>query len=246
MSGSPNSSWTLLPAAVPVMRGNASRAALFATRGVIAPDSSNVGACLRSNSCRPLRTRSPIAMCVLLLRCARHRRSWSRYVPLRVPFPDLLRVLTLEPLGDDAFTACSPGIGPGQVFGGQLAAQALRAAATTVEADGVPNSLHARFLRPARPDVDVHITVDRVRDGSSFTTRAVSIEQEGSPVLLFSASFHADEPGEDWHPPVDLGEPPPAGDTVLAEIARDGLGTQFEILPASGSRPNRLHPVWIR
>ena len=55
--------------------------------------------------------------------------------------------------------------GPGRIFGGQVAAQSLVAAARTV--DGLhAHSLHGYFLRPGDPRVPVVFTVDRIRDGA--------------------------------------------------------------------------------
>jgi acyl-CoA thioesterase-2 len=98
------------------------------------------------------------------------------------------------------------------VFGGQVAAQALRAAAATVEADHHVNSLHAYFLRPGRFGVPITCVVDRIRDGSSFTTRRVVALQEGEAILNLDASFHRDEHGFDGQTPSPVGGVPAAGE----------------------------------
>ena len=81
------------------------------------------------------------------------------------------------------------------MFGGQVAGQALVAAGRTVPADRPVHSLHAYFIRPGDPAVPIVYTVDRVRDGRSFTTRRVTAIQHGKAIFTLSASFHHPEPG---------------------------------------------------
>lgn len=81
-----------------------------------------------------------------------------------------------------------------RLFGGQVLAQGLVAAGRTV--DGLlAHSLHAYFLRPGDPKTPVLYTVDRIRDGRSFTTRRVVAVQSGRAILNMSASFHKLESG---------------------------------------------------
>ncbi|MFJ2114082.1 MULTISPECIES: acyl-CoA thioesterase [unclassified Streptomyces] len=87
-----------------------------------------------------------------------------------------------------------PGVVP-RVFGGQVAAQALVAAGRTVDADRSAHSLHAYFLRPGDPGLPIVYTVDRIRDGRSFTTRRVVAIQRGQPIFHLSASFQLHEEG---------------------------------------------------
>src|SRR5690606_21053744 len=83
-----------------------------------------------------------------------------------------------------------------RVFGGQVAGQALVAAARTVElADASIHSLHAYFLRPGDPRVPILYLVDRIRDGRSFTTRRVVAIQHGQAIFNLSASFQRPEDG---------------------------------------------------
>jgi acyl-CoA thioesterase-2 len=80
------------------------------------------------------------------------------------------------------------------VFGGQVAGQALVAAARTVDDDRAVHSLHAYFLRPGDPSVPILYEVDRIRDGRSFTTRRVVAIQHGRAIFNLAASFHVAEP----------------------------------------------------
>jgi acyl-CoA thioesterase-2 len=113
-------------------------------------------------------------------------------------------LLDLERVDRDVFLAASPDY-PGRrnLFGGQVAAQSLRAAATTVDQPHLPHSLHLYFLRPGRVGEPVVLYVDRIRDGRSFTTRTVVARQDGEAILTMSCSFHREEPDVvDYGPPM--------------------------------------------
>ena len=107
---------------------------------------------------------------------------------------DLVALLDLEVIEVNIFRGISPDENRQRVFGGQVAGQALVAAARTV-ANGNIHSLHAYFLRPGDPTVPILYQVDRIRDGKSFTTRRVVAIQHGKVIFNLQASFHRDEPG---------------------------------------------------
>ncbi|MEU9504487.1 acyl-CoA thioesterase II [Streptomyces sp. NPDC048196] len=109
----------------------------------------------------------------------------------------LLDLLDLERIEQDIFRGQSRAALVPRVFGGQVAAQALVAAGRTVPADRPPHSLHAYFLRPGDPGAPIVYTVDRIRDGRSFTTRRVVAVQHGQPIFHLSASFQEYEEGLD-------------------------------------------------
>ena len=110
----------------------------------------------------------------------------------------LLALLDLEPIEVNIFRGRSPDEDRQRVFGGQVAGQALVAAGRTVTDHDAPrrvHSLHAYFLRPGDPSIPILYEVDRIRDGTSFTTRRVVAIQHGKAIFHLSASFHRDEPG---------------------------------------------------
>ena len=107
----------------------------------------------------------------------------------------LLDLLDLEQIEVNIFRGRSPDETVQRVFGGQVAGQALVAAGRTVPPDRPVHSLHAYFIRPGDPAVPIVYTVERVRDGRSFTTRRVSAIQHGKTIFTLSASFHHPEPG---------------------------------------------------
>jgi acyl-CoA thioesterase-2 len=102
-------------------------------------------------------------------------------------------LLTLEPDGPDRWKAPNPPAGRPTIFGGQVAAQAVVAAAATVADDRPVHSLHAAFLRGGRPAQEMILEVDRVHDGRSFATRTVLARQEDHVVFDASVSFHREE-----------------------------------------------------
>ncbi len=109
------------------------------------------------------------------------------------PADRLLEILTLEAVELNLFRGNNEAR-DGRLFGGQVLAQALRAATQTVEGRA-PHSLHGYFLRPGDPDRPVLYEVERIRDGSSFTTRRVVAVQNGNAIFNMDTSFQIDEPG---------------------------------------------------
>ena len=66
--------------------------------------------------------------------------------------PSLLDILQLEQIEQDIYRAQLVLAEQYSLYGGQVAAQALRAAGATVPAERLPHSLHGYFLRPGRVD----------------------------------------------------------------------------------------------
>src|SRR5213083_2782947 len=113
---------------------------------------------------------------------------------------DLVALLDLEAIEMNIFRGVSPDEQRQRVFGGQVAGQALVAAARTVDPDhGQVHSLHAYFLRPGDPTIPILYEVDRIRDGRSFTTRRVVAIQHGRAIFNLAASFQIVEAGPDHH-----------------------------------------------
>ncbi|MER6069518.1 acyl-CoA thioesterase II [Streptomyces sp. NPDC001852] len=121
---------------------------------------------------------------------------------------DLLDLLDLEQIEENIFRGQSRSAVVPRVFGGQVAAQALVAAGRTVPADRPAHSLHAYFLRPGDPGAPIVYTVDRIRDGRSFTTRRVVAVQHGKPIFHLSASFQTYEEGLEHQAPMPASPDP--------------------------------------
>lgn len=110
------------------------------------------------------------------------------------PVDHLVELLDLEQIELNIFRGRSPEEALQRTFGGQVAGQALIAAGRTVAPDRPVHSLHAYFLRPGTPGVPIVYTVDRIRDGRSFTTRRVLGVQQGRTIFALTADFHLPEP----------------------------------------------------
>ena len=155
---------------------------------------------------------------------------------------DLRTLLELEPVKPDAYLGAGPDLGWGRIYGGQIVAQALRAACLTVDAGRRPHSLHAYFIRPGDERQPVLFEVDRVRDGRSFATRQVVAYQAGGAILNLIASFQEDEEGEDTsavHPPADAGVP--------EDLAVETTDLFFEHRIVRYSRTPEPHAItWMR
>jgi acyl-CoA thioesterase-2 len=106
------------------------------------------------------------------------------------PASGFLERLTLNRIDHDIFIGWCHAGSPLRAFGGQVAAQALVAAGTTVEQPGrVVHSLHAYFLRAGSTTDHIVYMVDRPRDGRSFSTRRVRAVQYGKTIFTMSASY---------------------------------------------------------
>lgn len=115
------------------------------------------------------------------------------------PLDDLVALLDVEQIEVNIFRGRSPDEHHQRVFGGQVAGQALVSAARTIDQVGREvHSLHAYFVRPGDPEIPILYEVDRLRDGTSFSTRRVIAIQHGKVIFNLQASFHAAEPGLDY------------------------------------------------
>ena len=111
------------------------------------------------------------------------------------PIDDLLGLLDLEPLEVNIYRGKNRDLGASRVYGGQVFAQALVAARRTVDGEREAHSAHGYFILPGDLQAPIVYFVDRLRDGSSFTTRRVTAIQHGQAIFNLSASFHIEEPG---------------------------------------------------
>ena len=112
--------------------------------------------------------------------------------------PGLLDVLTLERIEADLFRSRVLYENAFGLYGGQVAAQALRAAAETVARDRHPHSLHGYFLSRGDPSRQVLLMVNRDRDGRSYSNRRVIAVQNGVVIFNMAASFQVAEDGPDY------------------------------------------------
>jgi acyl-CoA thioesterase-2 len=142
-------------------------------------------------------------------------------MPKRSPLEGLLERLRLETLDRDLYLGETPE-GEGRLFGGLVAAQAVRAASATVER-GDLHSLHAYFLRPGAHGVPIRYVVHRIRDGRTFTTRRVVAHQGGEAILGLESSFTLPEAGISHQDPAPAAEDPerlPDWEVLRAKMLR--------------------------
>ncbi len=180
----------------------------------------------------------------------------------------LLELLELEPVERNLFLGQNEAHGRKALFGGQVLAQALRAACNTVDPDPErkPHSLHGYFMRAGDVDRPVLYEVERIRDGRSFATRRVVAIQKGQAIFNLDVSFHVDEPGLEHSDPIpnvprprqleddmacvqgmlDAG----VGDERLSPMAGQPRPFELRAVFPFGSevwgRPRYWNPVWIR
>jgi acyl-CoA thioesterase II len=150
-------------------------------------------------------------------------------------------LMNLERVAADFFLGSTPDYPWGRVFGGQVVAQALAAAAATVTSEQYVHSLHAYFVLGGQPKEPILYEVDRLRDGRSFSTRRVVARQSSGAIFNLDASFHRSEPDVDIQS-TSLPEGTPMPDEIAGE-PWIGLGETREIKPTPGTARSR---IWIR
>ena len=158
--------------------------------------------------------------------------------------PSILDLLDLERIEEDLFRSCVVVERPWALYGGQVAAQALYAAGSTVPDGRLPHSLHGYFLRSgsaARPTV---FQVFRDRDGRSFSARRVVAIQDGQVIFNMSASFA--EPRAGAERDSDPAPVAPAPDLLAADI--HPYHVSVETRPADGGQGGLRVPTrfWCR
>ena len=167
---------------------------------------------------------------------------------------DLRRLFALVPHGPDTFVGEGASYEWGGLYGGHIVAQALRAAAGTVEPDLTAHSLRAYFIRRGDASEPVRYEVDRIRNGRSFATRRVVARQAVGAILNLEASFQTSAdlsglepigsprgpsmpkadtlPSDSWSIAFERRWVPPE-DTARAGT-RDGIGRTIAWMKASG------------
>jgi acyl-CoA thioesterase II len=177
---------------------------------------------------------------------------------------DLQQQFELERLEVNLFRGQSRDTGSPQVFGGQVLGQALKAASATIDDARKVHSLHAYFLRRGDFTRPIVYSVDRSRDGGSFSTRRVLAIQDGEQIFICSASFQIEEQGLEYQvsapqvpPPEDLqplAKPPQVEIDKLPEKLRRWLEIErpFEFRPVQPYNPLRpmacepVRQIWMR
>lgn len=165
---------------------------------------------------------------------------------------ELLEHLELERLEENLYRGKSKDVGSKSVFGGQVLAQALRAASATVPKDRIAHSLHGYFILPGDINAPIIFNVDRVRDGGSFTTRSVTAIQHGRAIFSLLASFQLKQEGFDHQ--IDMPDVPRPSELfsdrelfakaqgMMPEKLRKVLGRDRPIIFKPTVLPNLFNP----
>jgi len=141
----------------------------------------------------------------------------------------LASLLDLEVLDRDLFRGQNEN-GAGarmSLYGGQVAAQALRAAGATVPEGRLPHSLHGYFLRPGRVD------------------RPVRAVQDGEVIFSMVASFHTTEESATFDAVPTRGAPDPS---TLGPRPSPFLVEVREVTPTriGGGEVRHSDSLWVR
>jgi acyl-CoA thioesterase II len=157
----------------------------------------------------------------------------------------LPELLSLERIEDDMFRTVVVSQEPAGLFGGQVAAQALRAAAETVPPGRHPHSLHGYFLSRGDASRRVLLTVSRDRDGGSYSNRRVIAVQNGVVIFNMAASFHVTEDGADYqaHSAPEVQAPEDLPDDVRWHRMH---GVEIRIPPQPNPGQQWPSRMWVR
>ena len=200
----------------------------------------------------------------LLRRLAPHAR-WSTTSLLSDLIADLEVVPQMVPgtgteMDVEVFEGQSRDLGWGRVFGGQIIAQAMLAAQSTVDDDGDSgtssddggstrnlHSLHGYFARPGDVSEPVRYEVTRLLDGRSFSSRTVHAYQPHGLVFTLSCSFQVEEEGfehQDSLPTAGL--PPPEECTPREEYWAEHQDRMKHLPPPMRERLLARKPILVK
>lgn len=122
---------------------------------------------------------------------------------------------------------CLPGA-TGRIFGGQVAAQSMRAATLVRPDNRNIHSYSCIFLRPGIPEYEVRYVVSELRNGKSLSTYRVDayqdIEGDESLIMTSTSSFHINEDSQSYQ------------DQMPSVIPPEECGLAGYIPPGSNSR----------
>lgn len=130
---------------------------------------------------------------------------------------DLVACLALEEVEPGVVEGRNLDLGYHRVFGGQILAQVLVAAAQASPGKGV-KSLHVLFPREGDTAQPMRYRVERLQDGRTFGTTEVVATQGEKVIATAVVSLHVDEAGlhrSDVAPPVGAPDDAPARDLSM-------------------------------
>lgn len=107
----------------------------------------------------------------------------------------------------------------GRVYGGQVIAQSVLAAAATVPAGRLPNSIHGYFITAGNINQHLNFDVENLRDGRSFSARRINVTQDHGAILTAIASFQeSGQTGLEYADPMPQNVPNPESLPSVKEL----------------------------
>jgi acyl-CoA thioesterase-2 len=139
---------------------------------------------------------------------------------VRQTLTDVLKLFAVTDVGGGTYLGPQPSddIERVRVFGGQVVAQAMAAAARTVT-DRQLHSLHVSFLRPGNPNAVLQYDVVSLREGRTFSTRRVTASQGGVVIMEAMVSFIVAIDGDDYQQPIPLVAAPESLQNLEEQLA---------------------------
>lgn len=133
---------------------------------------------------------------------------------------DVLTLFDVEEVGDGSYLGSQPvdDVPRVRVFGGQVVAQAMAAAARTVSGRHL-HSLHTTFLRPGNPHLALEYHVTSLREGRTFSTRRVTTRQGEVVVMEALVSFIEPIDNGDYQQPMPLVAAPESLPSLEEQLA---------------------------
>lgn len=154
-------------------------------------------------------------------------------------------IFELREIADRTYESAPIHSGLPRLYGGQVAAQSLLAAAATVDPGRVAHSVQTSFLHAGDDTRTVTYEASRARDSRSMATRVVNAWQDGRMLATSVVSFHTAPSGDrpasiehEWPSASDEPTPPaPDPDTLPSRSASlsDRYGPDI---------PNEAAPRW--
>lgn len=130
---------------------------------------------------------------------------------------ELLDALELEETAERRYSARNVEEGPGVIFGGQLLAQTIVAAARGQEGKTV-KTVHTVFARAGSSEASVEIDVDPMHSGRAFASSTVTIRQGDRLVTRSLVLLSADEPDLIRHADAMPPHLPPEADPASPDL----------------------------
>lgn len=140
----------------------------------------------------------------------------------------LAELVEVSKISENIFEGnCLPGA-TGRIFGGQVAAQSMRAATLVRPDNRNIHSYSCIFLRPGIPEYEVRYVVSELRNGKSLSTYRVDafqdIEGDESLIMTSTSSFHINEDSQSYQ------------DQMPSVIPPEECGLAGYVPPGSNSR----------